>query len=213
MNFETLVRHTNQLPCFDLQLIAQLSGEDKRQLSQQLHRWARGDKVIALRRGLYTLDEAFGKFHHFPPGLANEIYKPSYLSCLWALSYYGLIPEKVATFTSVTTRVTREFNNDLGRFAYSTLKNDFFWGFHKHESGQNQFWLAEPEKALLDYWHLNSGEWSEARLIEMRFQNTYQLDLTKLLHYARKWGSPRLLKTIETFRLIHHENQKDYKEI
>ncbi|MBQ9398373.1 MAG: hypothetical protein IJU08_07755 [Bacteroidales bacterium] len=42
-----------------------------------------------------------------------NLYGPSYVSLHWALRWYGLIPERVETVTSVTTRHTREFENSL----------------------------------------------------------------------------------------------------
>lgn len=213
MKFDTLILLTHNLPHFDLPLITQLSGDKKQQLSQQLHGWSRQGKVIPLRRGLYRLSDTFCKAPLVLPQLANEIYRPSYLTGLWALAYFGMIPEKVTTFTSVTTRVTRAFKNTLGKFTYSSLKHDFFWGFTAVKIENTPVWIAEPEKALLDYWHLNHGLWSKDRLLEMRFQNLDQLNLNRLTSYAKKWRSQRLTKTVEQFKIICHESQKGYKTI
>ena len=213
MKFENLIQLASPLAFFDLSLIAQLSGENKRQVTLQLHRLMQDGKVLALRRGLYTLAESFRKSRLCLPALANEIYKPSYLSTLWALSYYGIIPEKVVTFTSVTTRVTRDFKNPLGQFAYSSLKTDFFWGCNALAMDGATVWLADREKALLDYWHLNSGEWTVDRLLEMRFQNTETLNLKKLTRFAQKWNSPRLIRATQELHRIVVADQKGYRKI
>ena len=122
MKLGLLIETVGRMPFFDLPLLVQTRCGSKRTLVVQLHRWAQRGEVIRLRRGLYTLAESYRK----PPlpmfRLANEIYRPSYISGLTAMSYYGLIPEKVVPVTSVTTRVTRTFKNPLGIFAYASLK-------------------------------------------------------------------------------------------
>lgn len=213
MKFTQLLQDVESLPWFDLPLLTQLSGEPKRQLTSQIHQWIRGHKLIPLRRGLYTLADPYRRVQLMPLQLANELVKPSYLTGLWALSYYGLIPEKVAAFTSVTTRVTREFQNAFGNFAYSSLKKDFFWGFVSVHIGEVPVWIAEPEKAVLDFWHLQRGDWTEGRLTEMRFQNTELLDFIKLGRYATEWASPRLQLFAARFEKFMHPQRKEYHEI
>ena len=53
--------------------------------------------------------------------LANLIYGPSYISLDYALSLHGLIPERVETITSVTTRRSRHFDTPFGTFSYRML--------------------------------------------------------------------------------------------
>lgn len=212
MKFDNLLHYIQELPYFDLPLIVQISGESKRQLTVQLHQWVKKGKLIRLRRGMYTLEKMYrqGLIPLLP--LANAIYKPSYLSETWALGYYGMIPEKVVTVTSVTTRVTRTFTNSLGVFSYSSLKKDFFWGFIAKDMNGGQVWIAEPEKALLDYWHLHPGLWTRARLNEMRFQELEQLNMKTLSDYSQKWGSKRLIETVKIFQELVDE-ELDYKKI
>ena len=105
----------------------------------------RGD-VLKLRRGLYTLAA-------FPPSAleaANALYRPSYLSFAFALSYYQIIPETVYTIASATTRTTATFTA-LGRqFAYRRIKRAAFTGYHAERVDNRVVWIAEPEKALVD---------------------------------------------------------------
>ena len=200
MKFDHFIKEVGALPLFDLTLAVQVSGESKGHLLVQLHRWVRAGKVIALRRGLYTLADVYRRAALSPLVVANELYRPSYLSGLWALGYYGLIPEKVVRFTSVTPRVTRSFRNPFGAFSYSSLKQAFFWGFESKAIQGSQVWMAEPEKALLDFWHLNAGEWTADRLREMRFQGFEAVDMDRLSAYAGRWGAPRLIRAVSRYR-------------
>jgi len=198
MRFDHLLKTVGGLPFFDLALIAQLSGEPRSQLLVQLHRWVKAGKVLALRRGLYTLADPYRRVFLSPLRVANELCRPSYLSGIWALGFYGLIPEKVTLFSSATTRATHSFHNPFGTFCYSSLKKEFFWGFSARTIQGSEVWIADPEKALLDFWHLRRGEWTQDRLREMRFQ--HNVDMDKLGEFARRWGAPRLGRTASRYQ-------------
>ena len=83
--------------------------------------------------------------------LANLIYGPSYVSLEFALSHHGLIPERVETVTSVTTRRSRNFDTPLGTFltACSTARV-ILQGSSLKRLEKTSFLLASPEKALVD---------------------------------------------------------------
>ena len=108
-------------------------------------------QLIRLKRGLYVVSsEVTGK----PVNAclcANHIYGPSYVSQQWALRWYGLIPERVYTMTSVTTKRTRMFENSLGRFTYEQVKPEYFAiGVNSIEEDGVTFMMASREKALCD---------------------------------------------------------------
>ena len=119
--------------------------------SEKIRALERDGQLIRLKRGLYVVSsEVSGK----PINAclcANHIYGPSYVSQRWALRWYGLIPEKVYTMTSVTTKRTRIFENSLGRFTYEQVKPDYFAiGINSMEEDGVTFMMASREKALCD---------------------------------------------------------------
>lgn len=208
MNFDALVSLTGQLPWFDLAMLTQLTGEEKRSITGQLHRWIKAEKVIPLRRSMYTLAERYRRKTLSPAALANALYTPSYLSTLWALGFYGLIPEKVATYTSVSTRVTRRFSNRIGSFHFFSVKLDFFFGYESRMIDGQPIMMANPEKALFDHWHLNSGEWNFDRLGEMRYQRFDLLDTRRLRSHADRFKSPRLNRALNNFLQLCSEEDE-----
>ncbi len=193
MKWDKFYEQIAGLSVVDLPLVQQVLAKPKTQVVQQLHRWVAGGRVISLRRGLYALSPTFQKRPLSPLHVANELYRPSYLSALWAMGFFGLIPERVVLFTSVTSRVTRRFINDLGEFAYSNIRRDLFMGFSKREIDGFPVWIADPAKSLLDFWHLNPGEWSGERMEEMRFQGFDAVDREKLVEYSAGYP-PRVRK-------------------
>ncbi len=194
MTLNELIDRIGDQSWFDLATLVQLSQEDRGQLRVQLHRWAQAGKLLPLRRGMYALADRYRHAEVNPAKLANVLYRPSYLSGLWALGFYGLIPERVVVYTSVTTRVPRRFENKLGSFEYRHIKQSAFFGYGVARIHQEDVLLAEPEKALLDFWHLEKGPWTEERMAEMRFQNGEIVRRARLKRGAEAYRSPRLVK-------------------
>jgi hypothetical protein len=62
--------------------------------------------------------------------------------------------------------------------------------------------LAEPEKALLDLWHLERGAWDRARMAGMRFQQMELTNQERLVDYARRFRSPRIERAVEHWRSL-----------
>jgi predicted transcriptional regulator of viral defense system len=112
-------------------------------------------KIIRVKKGLYVKTE--GNYHHFV--LANMIFGPSYISEDSALSYYGLIPEKVVTTTCTTIGRKKEFNTPVGEFHYEpTPKYLYPIGVkRKVVDDKRSYLIASPEKALFDRLHKVKG--------------------------------------------------------
>jgi predicted transcriptional regulator of viral defense system len=196
------------MPCFDLALLAQAFDDRREAIRVQLSRWMKQGKVIGLRRGMYTLSETYRRAPLTPAALANQLYRPSFLSGLWALGHYDLIPERVVWLTSVTPRIPRRFENPFGVFDYRNIKQDCFFGFAATFVGGQEFLVAEPEKALLDHWHLTEGEWTTERLDEMRYQHVDRVMKSRLRDYASRFRSPRLDRAVERWLTLTTDAKK-----
>ncbi len=104
--------------------------------------------LIPLKRGLFETDAK-------SPGyiLACEIMGPSYLSFEYALSFYGMIPERVRTYTSATfgRRKKVEFENQFGIYSYRDIPENVFPFFYTREMfADRPYLIATREKALCD---------------------------------------------------------------
>jgi predicted transcriptional regulator of viral defense system len=213
MKFDELISIVGNLEWFDLATVVQLSDEPRRTITNQLYRWTQAGKIISLRRGMYALAERYRRVSVQPAALANALHRPSYLSCQWALGFYGLIPEGVPVFTSVTTRTPERFENAFGEFVYSNVKQTMFFGYAPVSISDHKVLLAIPEKALLDYWHLASGEWTNTRMQEMRFQQHQLIDEDKLRSLAAGIGKRRLLRAVEIWFVLARTEQEGMIEL
>ena len=107
-------------------------------------------EIIQVKKGLYVLSPDFGK----PIDLkvvANLVYGPSYISLEYALSYWGLIPEKVEEITSMTNKRNKIFETPMGTFSYKYLHNSkFSVGIERIAGETGAFLMASKEKAICD---------------------------------------------------------------
>ncbi len=104
--------------------------------------------IIRLTKGLYETDKNVD-----PCLLASSILSPSYLSFDWALSFYGLIPEKVFSITSASLgiRKSKTYENLFGRYEYSDIPSGAFSeGLTYLEKDEYIVKLAMKEKAICD---------------------------------------------------------------
>ena len=105
-------------------------------------------KLIKIINGLYETDSSVNGYL-----LAGSIYGPSYLSFDFALSYYGLIPEKVTAYTSATLNKKKKkaYNNQFGSYLYRDVPEKVYpLGIKLIEEGNYSYQIASPEKALCD---------------------------------------------------------------
>lgn len=104
--------------------------------------------LIRLYKGLYETNRNVDPFF-----LAPLILSPSYLSFEWALSYYGLIPEKVVAITSASLKVRKNktYINFFGRFEYSDVSPEVFSeGLTNLSNDEYTVRIATKEKAICD---------------------------------------------------------------
>ncbi len=202
MRFDELYSRLGAQPCFDLATVAQLVCEPRGTLRMQLYRWCKAGRLLPLRRGMYAWPEKYRRRPLNPAALANALHRPSYLSGLWALAFYGLIPEQVTEWTSVTTRAPRRFVNAVGVFDYRHIKPEAFFGYAEVRVMGEGVLLARPEKALLDFWYLSKGAWTADRMEAMRYQNTGLVKPRLLRRWTLRFRSKRLLEAVRVWETV-----------
>ena len=110
------------------------------------------NELIRLKQGVYIFGEDYRRAPVDLISAANILYAPSYVSFDYALSYHGLIPERVYEITSATLRVKKLYETPIGRFSYKPIPLAAYalgvdWFYDKSNGGKL---IATPEKALCD---------------------------------------------------------------
>ncbi len=130
-------------------LMATLSGYAKPH--DKITSLLRGGEIVRVKKGLYVFGEDYRRRPYSREFLANLVYGPSFVSLDYALSYHGLIPERVEQVTSVTSGRARKFDTPVGTFIYRPVPVDsFHFGMQRVERGDVSFLIASPERALAD---------------------------------------------------------------
>lgn len=116
--------------------------------------------LIRLKKGLYVVSPEITNQSISNELLANHLYGPSYISLESALSYYGLIPERVYSTLSVTSKRSKKYVTPLGVFEYKSVPPKYFSVGTTIEIDSNKafaFLIASPEKAVCDLILTKSG--------------------------------------------------------
>jgi predicted transcriptional regulator of viral defense system len=108
--------------------------------------------LVRLKKGLFVVSPQMSGQAISRELAANHLLGPSYVSLESALSFYGLIPEKVYAVRSVTTKRAKQFATPLGNFDYVTVSENYFPIGIRQEIVENKyaFLIAEPAKAVCD---------------------------------------------------------------
>jgi hypothetical protein len=131
--------------------------------------WLQVGDLIRVKKGIYVFGPRVAQTAYSIEVLANLIYGPSAISLSYALSFYGLIPERVNTITSITNKRNKFFSTPVGEFTYQYLHPlKYPVEIELHEStSTHHFLIASPEKALCDHIYLIDKRISLATMDEL----------------------------------------------
>lgn len=155
-------------------------------------RYVKQGLLVRIKRNLYVLKDTWKnasleeKFQ-----IANMGLVPSYISLVTALEYYELTTQVQRDFfESIALQRNKEIVVNKTVLTYTKISRNLYFGFHR---GKN-FFIAKPEKALLDALYLTSlGRYSldnfaiefnkldQEQLYAM--SNHFPLQTQKLLNY------------------------------
>ncbi len=126
--------------------------EEYRSPEDKIERLETSGELIRLKKGLYVISPERTQKSLSKELIANHLLGPSYISLHSALSYYGLIPERVYLTMSVTTKRAKKYKTPIGEFSYITVNKDYYPIGIKIQfvDQQYSFLMASPEKALCD---------------------------------------------------------------
>ena len=213
MVFDELVKIFADQPVVESASVITLVGDEKA-ARVQISRWVKTGKLIQLRRGYYLLAPPYRRKEPSLHYIANLLCRPSYISLVYALAYYGLIPEKVPVITSVTTGRPHVVPTPMGRFEYRHVSQKLFWGYETIEPlSIEPVQMATPEKALLDLVYLTDGS-ADAEFFEgMRIQHVETFNVQRLKEFARRFGGRKVPRAADAFEQYLLEQQEDMETL
>ncbi len=160
---KNLLEQLKPLPHFNKSTVKQFGkqlGLKDLTIDTYISRYLKYKEIIQLKKGLYVSADFFEKNRNdisYPFYLANIIRTPSYITSWAALQYYNLATEAIHSITSVTQKVTREYQTRAGNFAYQSIKKELFSDFSLAK-GKFDFYIASPSKALFDLIYFRTNQ-------------------------------------------------------
>ena len=160
---KNLLEQLKSLPYFSKNTVYQLGkqlGLKDSTVDTYISRFLKYKEIFQLKNGLYVSADFFDKNRNdisYSFYLANIIRTPSYVSSWAALQYYNLTTEAIHSITSVTPKVTRDYQTKAGNFAYQSIKKELF-SYFSLIKGKFDFFIASPPKALFDLLYFRSNQ-------------------------------------------------------
>ena len=173
--------------------------------NNKISRDIKSGKLFKIIRGLYETNPNTPAYL-----LSGSIYGPSYISFEYALSFYGIIPEKVNVITCATFNKKKKkiFNTSFGTFSYRDVPPLAYpEGILLKEENNYSYQLAEPEKALCDkiytlkpirnYFNLENMLFNDLRIDEEEFS---KLNIEKMEKLSNLYQSRNIKLLVKYMR-------------
>lgn len=191
------------LNVFTAEMLKPILEQEYAQPTKKINSMIKKGELIRLKRGVYALGADYRSYPLNLIAIANIIHKPSYVSYEYALSYHGLIPERVYTVTSATTYRPETYATDIGTFSYKKIPSNAYsigidWKYDEHDGG---YMIATAEKALCDqvYADKRIADIKKDEILEyleddlrIEWQELKKLDKTLLWKISFAYSSPKL---------------------
>lgn len=151
MKTKTLNYLSNKL-FFSVDDLAEAAGIKKESAQVLCSRYVRNETFLRLKKNFYV---SAGNWPHYNRDdcfkIANYLQVPSYVSCVTALSFYGITTQVQGYwYDSISLKRSIRFEAEGVAFNYYKFKKEYYFGFERH----GDFFIATKEKAFVDTAHL-----------------------------------------------------------
>lgn len=171
----------------------------------------KGHDLINVIRGLYLTGVDYKK-PYSKEVLAGLIYGPSAISFEFALSYYGLIPERVEVVTSLCFKRNKSFQTPVGNFTYKYISSDkYSVALSYEQTPLGNFFIATPEKAICDlafFQKLNNSEEAIEYLVDdlrINKEHLMNLSLVLLLEVKKTYSRTSVGHVVDAIMILQNK--------
>lgn len=195
------IKNSLPLSVFSHEMLYALLEKSVSNVNDKISNLVKSGELTRLKKGFYTFSKAYLTKPIDLISVANTLYTPSYVSFDYALSYYGMIPERVSEITSATSKNEKLFETPVGRFSYKKVPLKAYslgvdWIYNENEGGR---FIATPEKALCDKirYDRGIGTLTQSSMVEylkydLRLEITKPLDAKLIEEIATAYRSKNL---------------------
>ena len=150
MDFKEAIKPFTNIPLSRQVLLSLLHGYKRP--NDKISELIKSGDLIPLKKGLYIAGIKTDLIGPESFLIANHLWGPSYVSLESALSYWGIIPERVYEVSSITMKGSKKYKTPTGRYSYRSMPSPYYsFGIKSIELAPKQVVrIATPEKALCD---------------------------------------------------------------
>lgn len=188
----------NQMPVFTTTDAAKVLRKPRKYVKLFLHRCLKRGLISRAERGLYYLKSGVNEYV-----IASSVIRPSYVSMISALAYYGLTTQIPHVVYVLSTKRHRKMSGVMGYdIVFRRVKADMMFGYHKEAEGNIS--IADPEKAIVDIFHFRDVN----DLDEDVLDKPSRIDVHKLADYASRSGERAVVRGVVEL-LQYHSYRKE----
>ena len=189
---KNLLEQLDNLPHFTKSTIYQLGsqlGLKNSTVNTYISRFLKRKEILPLKNGLYITADFFADNKSdisYSFYLANILRTPSYISSWTALQYYNLATEAIRSVTSITSKVTRDYETKAGTFSYQSINKNLFSDYSLVK-GKFDFYVASPSKALFDLLYFRTHQFRGVRFEDVaKIVEELRIDIDEMHEEERK---------------------------
>jgi predicted transcriptional regulator of viral defense system len=152
----------------------------------KVSRMEKNGELLRIKKGLFVVSPEIHRMTISKELIANHLYGPSYLSLESALSFYKLIPERVHTVRSMTSKRSKSYATPLGIFDYVSAPKEYFQVGIRQEIVNERFafLIASPEKAICDLIAATSGlRIQSVKAMQIYLEEDMRIDLSAIENF------------------------------
>lgn len=152
----------------------------------KVSRMEKNGELLRIKKGLFVVSPEIHRMTISKELIANHLYGPSYLSLESALSFYKLIPERVHTVRSMTSKRSKSYTTPLGIFDYTSAPKEYFQVGIRQEIVNERFafLIASPEKAICDLIVATSGlRIQSVKAMQIYLEEDMRIDLAAIENF------------------------------
>ena len=174
-------------PVFDLATFENIADIKHGSAKVRLFRLRKNGYIQQLHRDSYTV-------HHDPMIVASRMTWPSYMSLWFALNRHGLTNQLSYEIQVLTTRKVfrSEIELDNMRITFLRIKPKYFFGYDRIRFGDQEIFMATPEKAILD--GLLFEKISASEIFDILRENILKLNVKRLVEFILRCENSKLAK-------------------
>ncbi|OGG40260.1 hypothetical protein A2118_03840 [Candidatus Kaiserbacteria bacterium GWA2_50_9] len=187
-----LIEQLNNLPHFTKSTVYQLGsqlGLKNSTVNTYISRFLKRKEILSLKNGLYISAKFFADNKSdisYSFYLANILRTPSYVSSWTALQYHNLTTEAIRSITSVTSKVTRDYETKAGTFSYQSINKNLFSDYSLVK-GKFDFFVASPSKALFDLLYFRTNQFRSIKFDDVeKIVEELRIDISEMNEEERK---------------------------